>query len=217
MIDAIAAGNNVSCYRVLTGFKWIAEMIRQKEGSENYVIGGEESFGLMIGDKIRDKDGVSAVALLCEMAAYEKDKGRSLYDKLIDLYIQYGFYKEHLISITKKGMDGQQQIAAMMESYRANPPKTINGVPVVMILDYEKQVKRNIQSGGEWKLELPKSNVLQFVLDDLTIISARPSGTEPKIKFYFSVNTSLNSPEEFEARNAELDAKIKAVIADLKL
>ncbi|HRF16522.1 MAG TPA: phospho-sugar mutase, partial [Chitinophagaceae bacterium] len=125
MIDAIAAANGVGCYRVLTGFKWIAEMIRQKEGKENYIIGGEESFGLMIGDKIRDKDGISAVALLCEMAAYEKEKGRSLYEKMIDLYVQYGFYKEHLVSITKKGMDGQQQIAAMMESYRNNPPKAI--------------------------------------------------------------------------------------------
>ena len=217
MIDAIAAGNQVSCYRVLTGFKWIADMIRAKEGKEKYIIGGEESFGLMIGDQIRDKDGVSAVALLCEMAAYEKEKGRSLYEKLIDLYVQYGLYKEHLISITKKGMDGQAQIAAMMESYRSNPPQSINGVPVVMLLDYEKQVKKNLQSGGEWKLDLPKSNVLQFVLDDMTIISARPSGTEPKIKVYFSVNDQLNSAAEFEAVNAKLDEKIKAVIADMKL
>ena len=217
MIDAIAAGNQVGCYRVLTGFKWIAAMIREKEGKEKYIIGGEESFGLMIGDEIRDKDGVSAVALLCEMAAYEKEKGRSLYEKLIDLYVQYGLYKEHLISITKKGMDGQAQIAAMMECYRNNPPQSINGVPVVMLLDYEKQVKKNLQSGGEWKLELPKSNVLQFVLDDMTIISARPSGTEPKIKFYFSVNDQLNSAAEFETVNARLDEKIKAVIADMKL
>lgn len=217
MIDPIAAGNGLACYRVLTGFKWIAELIRQKEGEENYIIGGEESFGLMIGDKIRDKDGVSAVALLCEMAAYEKDKGRSLYEKMIDLYIQYGFYKEHLISITKKGMDGQQQIAAMMDQFRNNPPRIINGVPVVMVMDYEKQVKKNMQTGGEWKLDLPKSNVLQFVLDDMTIISARPSGTEPKIKFYFSVNTKLDSAVDFDRKNAELDAKIKGVISDLNL
>lgn len=217
MIDAIAARNQVNCYRVLTGFKWIAEMIRQKEGKENYIIGGEESFGLMIGDKIRDKDGVSAVALLCEMAAYEKEKGRSLYEKMIDLYVQYGFYKEHLISITKKGMDGQQQIAAMMESYRNNPPKEINGSPVVMLRDYELQTEKNLLTGEEWKLELPRSNVLQFVLDDLTSISARPSGTEPKIKFYFSVNTKLNKAADFEKINKELDEKIKAVIADMKL
>ena len=217
MIDAIAAGNQVNCYRVLTGFKWIAELIRQKEGQENYIIGGEESFGLMIGDKIRDKDGVSAVALLCEMAAYEKEKGRSLYEKMIDLYVQYGFYKEHLISITKKGMDGQQQIAAMMEGFRKNPPTTINGKQVVMMMDYQLQVQKNLQDGGEWKLELPKSNVLQFVLEDMTFISARPSGTEPKIKFYFSVNDTLSNAAEYDAVNERLDAKIKAVIADMKL
>lgn len=217
MIDAIAAGNGVGCYRVLTGFKWIAEMIRQKEGKENYIIGGEESFGLMIGDKIRDKDGISAVALLCEMAAYEKEKGRSLYEKMIDLYVQYGFYKEHLISITKKGMDGQQQIAAMMESYRNNPPKTINGSAVVKLLDYELRKGTNPQTGEEWAIDLPKSNVLQFILEDGSSISARPSGTEPKIKFYFSVNTKLSSAAEFDKANTALDEKIKAVILDMKL
>jgi phosphoglucomutase len=217
MIDALAKGNGVACYRVLTGFKWIAAMIREKEGKENYIVGGEESFGLMIGDKIRDKDGISAVALLCEMAAYEKEKGRSLYEKMIDLYVQYGFYKEHLISITKKGMDGQQQIAAMMESYRNNPPKTINGSDVVQLLDYELQKGSNPQTGEGWAIALPKSNVLQFILADGTSISARPSGTEPKIKFYFSVNTKLNSAAAYEKVNAELDAKIKAVIADMNL
>ena len=217
MIDAIAAGNGVNCYRVLTGFKWIADMIRKKEGKENYIIGGEESFGLMIGDKIRDKDGISAVALLCEMAAYEKEKGRSLYEKMIDLYVQYGLFKEHLISITKKGMDGQQQIAAMMESYRNNPPKSINGSDVVKLLDYELQRGINPSTGEEWKIDLPKSNVLQFILADGSSISARPSGTEPKIKFYFSVNTELKSAAEFEKVNKELDEKIKTIIGDMKL
>ncbi|MBP8114381.1 MAG: phospho-sugar mutase [Chitinophagaceae bacterium] len=217
MIDAIAKGNGVNCYRVLTGFKWIAELIRQKEGKENYIIGGEESFGLMIGDQIRDKDGISAVALLCEMAAYEKEKGRSLYEKMIDLYVEYGFYKEHLISITKKGMDGQEQIAAMMEAYRNNPPKVINGSDVVQLLDYELQKGNNPQTGEEWSIELPKSNVLQFILADGSSISARPSGTEPKIKFYFSVNTKLNNAAEFEKVNAAMDEKIKKVIEDMKL
>ena len=156
MINEIALKNGVACYNVLTGFKWIAEMIREKEGKENYVIGGEESFGLMIGDKIRDKDAVSAVALLCEMAAYEKDKGKTLFDKMIDLYIEYGFYKEHLISITKKGMDGQQQIAAMMEGYRNNPPKMINGSEVVQLLDYELSKEKNLQKGEEWPIKLAK-------------------------------------------------------------
>jgi len=217
MINKIAEKNKVSCYNVLTGFKWIAEMIREKEGKENYVIGGEESFGLMIGDKIRDKDAVSAVAILCEMAAYEKNKGRSLFEKLVDLYVQYGLYKEDLISITKKGMDGQQQIAAMMESYRNNPPKTINGSAVVQLLDYELSKGKNPQTGEEWAIQLPKSNVLQFVLADGSLISARPSGTEPKIKFYFSINDKLNTPAGFDAVNKKLDERIKAIIADMKL
>ncbi len=217
MADALAKGNNAACYRVLTGFKWIAEMIREKEGKEKYIIGGEESFGLMIGDEIRDKDAVSAVALLCEMAAYEKAKGRTLFDKLIELYIQYGFYKEDLISITKKGMDGQQQIAAMMEAFRKNPPTSINGVAVAQLLDYELQKGTNIQDGSQWDIQLPKSNVLQFILADGSIISARPSGTEPKIKFYFSVKESLTNAADFDKVNQQLDEKIKAIIADMKL
>lgn len=217
MADALAEGNGVKCYRVLTGFKWIAEMIREKEGKENYVVGGEESFGLMIGDKIRDKDAVSAVALLCEMAAYEKAKGRTLFEKLIELYIQYGFYKEDLISITKKGMDGQQQIAAMMEQYRSQPPVSINGSPVVQLLDYERRKGLNPQTGEEWTIDLPKSNVLQFITEDGSMISARPSGTEPKIKFYFSVKENLANAGEFDKVNKALDGKIKAIIADMGL
>jgi phosphoglucomutase len=217
MIDKFAAGNGIKCYNVLTGFKWIAELIKEKEGKENYVIGGEESYGLLIGDKVRDKDAISAVALLCEMAAYEKDKGRTLYQKLIDLYVRWGFYKEHLISITKKGMDGQKQIADMMERFRSNPPKNLNNSPVVQLLDYEKREGKNLQTGETWEIKLPKSNVLQFILADETKISARPSGTEPKIKFYFSVNTKLEKAEDYEKKNAELDTRIKKVIEDLKL
>lgn len=217
LIDEIAKKNNINCYNVLTGFKWIAELIREKEGKEHYVVGGEESYGLMIGDKVRDKDAISAVALLCEMAAYEKDKGRSLFGKLIDLYVQYGFYKEHLISITKKGMDGQQQIADMMAGFRTNPPKTLAGSDVIKLLDYELKKGKNLKTGGEWDIKLPKSNVLQFVLEDGSKISARPSGTEPKIKFYFSVNTKLNSAADFDKTNAALDEKIKAIIAGMKL
>ena len=217
MIDKFAAGNGIKCYNVLTGFKWIAELIKEKEGKENYVIGGEESYGLLIGDKVRDKDAISAVALLCEMAAYEKDKGRTLYDKLIDLYVKWGLYKEHLVSITKKGMDGQKQIADMMERFRSNPPKSLNNSSVVQLLDYERREGKNLQTGETWEIKLPKSNVLQFVLADETKISARPSGTEPKIKFYFSVNTKLEKAEDFDKKNSELDAKIKKVIEDLKL
>ena len=217
MIDKIAQHSGINCYNVLTGFKWIAELIREKEGKENYVIGGEESFGLMIGDKIRDKDAVSAVALLCEMAAYEKEKGRNLFEKLVDLYVQYGFYLEQLISITKKGMDGQKQIAAMMEEFRNNPPSILDGSPVIELLDYEKGVGRNLATDEKWTISLPKSNVLQFILADETKISARPSGTEPKIKFYFSVNAKLNSVDEFDAMQKHLQDKIQRIIGELKL
>lgn len=217
MIDKIAAANGIKCYNVLTGFKWIAELIREKESSENYVIGGEESYGLMIGSKLRDKDAVAAVAMLSEMAAYEKDKGRLLYDKLINLYVQYGFYKEDLISITKKGMNGQKEIAEMMESYRSNPPKKINGSAVVRLLDYETKKQKNLQTGEESDIKLPKSNVLQFILADGSKISARPSGTEPKIKFYFSVNAPLDKAENFSKVEAELSGRIKGIIADMKL
>jgi phosphoglucomutase len=217
LIDDIAAANGVTCYSVLTGFKWIAELITEKLGKENYIIGGEESYGLMIGDKIRDKDAISAVAILCEMAAYQKNQGQSLFEKLIDLYVQYGYYKESLISITKKGMRGAEEIAEMMQGYRDNPPATINGSPVVQLLDYQTQVGKNLQGGNVWDIELPKSNVLQFILEDGSKISARPSGTEPKIKFYFSVKTKLESAEKFDETEKQLDDKIKAIIADMKL
>ena len=217
MIDGIAKESNIACYNVLTGFKWIAALIKEKEGKENYIIGGEESFGLMVGDEVRDKDAISAVALLCEMAAYEKSKGRSLYAKLIDLYVQYGLYKENLVSITKKGMNGAKEIADMMEGYRTNPPKTIDGVAVAALLDYELQVGKNLQTGESYPINLPKSNVLQFLLNDGTKISARPSGTEPKIKFYFSVNSKLANAEGFEAADKLLDEKIARIISDMKL
>jgi phosphoglucomutase len=217
MINEVAKQNEVACYNVLTGFKWIAELVKEKEGKEKYIIGGEESFGLMIGDEIRDKDAVSAVALLCEMAAYEKSKGKTLFDKMIELYIQYGFYYEQLISITKKGMNGQQEIAKMMEGYRVNPPATINGSKVATLLDYELQVGKNLLTGETWKINLPKSNVLQFITADGSKISARPSGTEPKIKFYFSVHTSLKNRAEFDEKYQILQNKIIGIIADMQL
>ncbi|MBX2934005.1 MAG: phospho-sugar mutase [Ferruginibacter sp.] len=217
MIDVIAKQNGVSCYNVLTGFKWIAALMKEKEGKEKYIIGGEESFGLMIGDEIRDKDGVSAVALLCEMAAYEKNKGRSLFEKLIDMYLQYGFYKESLVSVTKKGMNGAKEIADMMEGYRKNPPTTIDGAAVSQLHDYELQVSTDLATGKKQPIHLPKSNVLQFVLADGTKISARPSGTEPKIKFYFSVNTKLNSAADFDATEKVLDDKIARIEKEMGL
>ena len=217
MIDTIAKSNEVACYNVLTGFKWIAALIKEKEDKENYIIGGEESFGLMIGDQVRDKDAISAVALLCEMAAYEKNKGRSLYAKMIDLYIQYGMFKEDLISITKKGMNGAAEISQMMQGYRDNPPTTIDGVAVTELLDYELQLGKNLQTGKSWKIDLPKSNVLQFVLTDRTKISARPSGTEPKIKFYFSVNTTLEKKDDFSAAENFCNNKIARIVNEMGL
>ena len=217
MINQVAKENEVACYNVLTGFKWIAEKIKELDGKKNYVIGGEESFGLMIGNQIRDKDAVSAVALLCEMAAFEKNRGKTLFDKMIELYIKYGFYYENLISITKKGMNGQKEIAEMMEGYRSNPPASISGAQVTTLLDYQLQKGTDLITGGSWVIDLPKSNVLQFITADGTKISARPSGTEPKIKFYFSVNTQLARAEDFDATYELLENKIKNIISDMKL
>ena len=192
-------------------------LVKEKEGKENYIIGGEESFGLMIGDQIRDKDAVSAVAILCEMAAYEKSKGRTLFDKLIELYIQYGFYYENLISITKKGMNGQAEIAKMMEDFRQSPPTMIDGEAVTTLLDYELQIGKNLTTGETWEINLPKSNVLQFITAEGSKISARPSGTEPKIKFYFSVNTTLKDKSAFDGSYQLLQDKIKGIIQSMQL
>ncbi|MEO9209759.1 MAG: phospho-sugar mutase [Ginsengibacter sp.] len=217
MIDVIAAKNNISCYNTLTGFKWISELIREKEHTENYIIGGEESFGLMIGNQIRDKDSVSAVAIICEMAAVEKNNGRSLFDKMIELYKEYGFYYEELVSITKKGMDGTKEIAAMMQGFRENSPMEIAGSKVVELLDYELKSKKNLINNTTEPLVTHKSNVLQFITEDGSKISARPSGTEPKIKFYFSVNAPLSSPADFDRVQQELIDKIDKIMLSLKL
>ena len=217
MIDIIASRNNINCYSVLTGFKWIAELIKSKEANENYVIGGEESYGLMIGNQLRDKDAVSAVAILCEMAAYEKEASKTLFSKLIELYLTYGLFREHLISITKKGRDGQAQIAAMMEKYRSAPPSTLGGIKVVGLYDYDKKEAKDLNNGQVCSIDLPKSNVLQFVLEDGSKVSARPSGTEPKIKFYFSVQGKLEKAEEFDMAWKQAGDKIDAIIRDLGL
>ncbi len=217
MINDLAAANNVACYNVLTGFKWIAELIKEKEGKENYVIGGEESFGLMVGDQVRDKDAVAAVALMCEMAAFAKDQGKTLFEKMIEMYQQYGFYYENLISITKKGMNGQKEIADMMDGFRKNPPLTIDGSKVVQLLDYELSLGTNPSTGETWPITLPKSNVLQFITTDGSKISARPSGTEPKIKFYFSVKAALVNKAAFDETFVLLENKIKRIIVDMHL
>lgn len=217
LIDVFAASNEIKCYNTLTGFKWIADLIRHKEGTENFVCGGEESYGYMIGDNVRDKDAIASVAMICEMAAYAKNEGRSLFEQLIDIYVRYGFYKESLISITKKGMKGAEEIAAMMTTYRENPPTIINGSPVVKLFDYQLQFVTNISTGEKTPLDLPKSNVLQFLLADGSRISARPSGTEPKIKFYFSVHENLESIADLERVEQLLDGKVTNIIHDMKL
>jgi len=217
LIDKIAAKNNIACYNTLTGFKWIAELIREKEGKENYVVGGEESFGLMIGDQVRDKDSVSAVAMICEMAAVEKEKGRTIFEKLMELYVQYGFYYEKLISLTKKGMNGSKEIADMMQGFRDNPPRVIAGSKVKELLDYQLQEKKDLATGETEKIDLPKSNVLQFITEDGSKISARPSGTEPKIKFYFSVNTPLDNAADFDKTQKILEEKIERIISSMNL
>lgn len=217
LIDVFAARNNVNCYNVLTGFKWIADLIRKKEGKEQFICGGEESYGYMIGDSVRDKDAIASVALICEMAAYARSQGRSLYEQLIDIYVKYGYYKENLISITKKGMKGAEEIADMMRGYRENPPSTINGSKVVTLYDYELQQVKDLKTGDIKPIDLPKSNVLQFLLEDGSKISARPSGTEPKIKFYFSVNQPLENAAGFDAATKALDERVQNIIKDMKL
>ncbi|MBO9153716.1 phospho-sugar mutase [Chitinophaga sp. GCM10012297] len=217
LIDVFAATNNITCYNTLTGFKWIADLIRRKEGTEKFICGGEESYGYMIGDNVRDKDAIASVAMICEMAAYAKNEGRTLYEQLIDIYVRYGFYKESLISITKKGMKGAEEIAEMMSVYRKNPPATINGSPIVKIFDYQLSHVTTLATGEQTPIDLPKSNVLQFLTADGSRISARPSGTEPKIKFYFSVHEPLESPADAERVEQLLDAKVASIIHDMKL
>lgn len=217
LIDVFAAKNNIRCFNVLTGFKWIADLIRRHEPQDNFICGGEESYGYMIGNNVRDKDAVSSVAMICEMAAFARSQGKSLYQQLIDIYVQYGYYREHLISITKKGMRGAEEIADMMRGYRDNPPATINGSPVITVYDYQLQQIKDINTGETTAIDLPKSNVLQFVLADGSKISARPSGTEPKIKFYFSVNAPLPDAASFDQVTAALEERIAGIISDMKL
>ncbi|MDW7695187.1 phospho-sugar mutase [Flammeovirgaceae bacterium SG7u.111] len=217
LIDAIAEKNGYTCFNTLTGFKYIAEVIRDNEGKLNFIVGGEESYGYLIGDDVRDKDAISAVAMICEMTAYAKNKGLSLFDLLADIYQEYGFYLEGLISITKKGMSGAEEIANMMKELRATPPATIDGSKVIKACDYQSGMEKNMLTGEETKMDFPPSNVLQFFTEDGNKISARPSGTEPKIKFYFSVSAPLASKEEYDAVNAQLKQKIESIISDMKL
>ncbi len=217
ILGSIAEKNGVRYYRVLTGFKYFAELMRDLEGSEKYIGGGEESFGYLAGDYVRDKDGVSAITLVAEAAAWARERGKTLWELLLDIYAEYGLYREKLVNVVRKGAEGAAEIKSMMEGYRSAPPKEIAGSRVIRINDYLEQTSRDLVNGGNTPLRLEKSNVLQFFLADDTKISVRPSGTEPKIKFYFSANTIMNDSGEFEKLWKELDDRINAVISALNL
>lgn len=217
LLKEIADGFEVECYDVLTGFKFIAEVIRQNEGVKQFIAGGEESYGYLVGDFVRDKDAVVACCFIAEAAAWAKENGLSLYELLIDIYLKNSFYKESLLSLERKGKTGSEEIQAMMLSYRNNPPKIINGIKLLVVKDYLLQKEINLLSGDEKKIEQPKSDVLQFVLEDGSKITVRPSGTEPKIKFYFGVKTKLVNRSEYETTEAILDAKINGIINSMNL
>ena len=215
LIDEIAAAKKVTCYNTLTGFKYIGELMTQLQGSKTFIGGGEESYGYLIGELVRDKDAVVSAAFIAEMTAFYKDKGSSLYNALLDTYVQYGLYKEKLVSITKKGKSGAEEIKALMEKFRTNTPSTLGGSKVVTLKDYEKSIETDVATGTVTPLDYPVSDVLQFFTEDGSIISARPSGTEPKIKFYCSVKGSLSSKEVYADADLILDEKINNIMTDL--
>ncbi|MGB4400300.1 MAG: phospho-sugar mutase, partial [Daejeonella sp.] len=215
LIIDIAKSKNVDFYETLTGFKWIGSIMTQLEGKKTFIAGGEESYGYLVGELVRDKDAVIACAFIAEMTAYYKDKGSSLYEAMLDMYQKYGFYKEKLVSLTMKGKSGAEEIKAMMERFRTNTPTTLGGVKVATLKDYELGKQTDVLSGASTKLDYPKSDVLQFITEDGCIISARPSGTEPKIKFYCSVKTSLPDKSDYAAKGKEQDEKIDKIMADL--
>jgi phosphoglucomutase len=217
LLKCIADKFGVGYFECLTGFKFIADVIRKQEGKMTYIVGGEESFGYLIGDFVRDKDAVSACALLAEAAAWMACQEKSLFDLLIRIYQELGFYKEHLISVTKKGKTGAEEIQKMMVDYRQSPPTHINNSKVILTRDYLTLREKNMIAGTEKVIDLPQSNVLQFILEDGSRISVRPSGTEPKIKFYFGVKESLGSIADYDHKNSILTKKISDIIASMKL
>ncbi len=217
ILGDIARRHATKSYQTLTGFKYIAGLIRTLEGRETYLGGGEESYGYLLGDFVRDKDAVSACALIAEMAAVAKDQGRTLYQEMVQMYADYGLYLEDLISLTKKGMRGAEEIQEMMAGLRTNPPAAIAGLPVVEIRDYKTGKITNLLAGTVAETGLESSNVLQFILADGSKISARPSGTEPKIKFYFSVKQPLKSVVDYDLATRLAQDKIRAIIADMGL
>lgn len=211
LVDTMANTMGVECYNTLTGFKYIASLMGKLEGKKRFIAAGEESYGYMVGDFVRDKDAVSACAFFAAMAANSTEENKSMYDWLIDMYVEFGFYKEHLMNLTKKGQQGEQEIKAMMEKFRNNPPTDITGSRVVRLLDYQVLEETDLLTGKKTALDFPVSDVLQFYLENGTKVSVRPSGTEPKIKFYIAVKTELASREDFEKKNQELDRRIREI------
>ncbi len=216
LVNDVAANYNVETKVGLTGFKWIAKMVKDFPELD-FIGGGEESFGYMVGGFVRDKDAVTATLLACEIAAYAKQHGSSFYEELLNIYVKNSFYKEHLIAITKKGMDGAAEIQQMLSEMRNNPLTEIDGEKVESLSDYEASTKKNIITGEVTKIDLPKSNVLIYQTANGTRIAARPSGTEPKIKFYFSVKTPLDAIDNAKTVETKLDAKIQRIIKEMKL
>jgi len=216
LVEEIAKAKNVTCYNTLTGFKHIGQLITSLQGKKTFIGGGEESYGYLIGELVRDKDAIISCAFIAEMTAFYKDKGTSLYNAMLEMFVEYGLYKEELVSLTKKGKSGAEEIKAMMEKFRNNPPLALGGSKVKMLKDYELGVETNLETQEKTKLDFPKSDVLQFITADGSIVSARPSGTEPKIKFYCSVNAPLADKADFKTVDAELGAKIKSLMEDLQ-
>lgn len=217
LIDSICDAFKVDCYDTLTGFKFIADLIKSKEGKQTFIGGGEESYGYLIGDFVRDKDAITSCAILAEIAAWAKEEGTTIYGKLIEIYTQHGLYKERLLSITKQGKSGAEEIQEMIHNLRTNPPTEIDGSKVVMIKDYQSLESINPIGNTKEAIDLPKSNVLQYFTEDGTKVTARPSGTEPKIKFYFSVKAPLNNKAEFKTVNQQLENKLDNVMQSLNL
>ncbi len=215
LIDRIAEKNHITCYNTLTGFKYIAEIMREQEGKSTYIGGCEESYGYLIGSEVRDKDAVSACALIAEAVAYAKSVGKTAFEYLLDIYAEYGLYHENLVSITKKGKTGAEEIQAMMKRFRENPPQQLAGSAVVEIRDYQTGKIHDLATGEVKETGLEASNVLQFITASGAKISARPSGTEPKIKFYFSLHAPFEGMEKYEATIATLEAQIKEIVKDL--
>lgn len=215
LIADIAKTYKVPCYDVLTGFKYIGELMTQKEGKERFLVGGEESFGYLVGELVRDKDAVISCAFIAEMAAYYRSYNKSLYDVLQDLYLKYGYYLERLVSLTKKGKSGSEEINQMMQNLRSDSPNELGGIKVIQINDYQKSISQNLLTGEAFKIDLPVSDVLQLVTVDGDIISARPSGTEPKIKFYCSVREPLVDKKEASKVKTLLENKIERIMADI--